>query len=82
MRFIAAIQKLPADKLVTVLDFISFLNSKYSQTLPVRGSANAILYALERVGPLHVENGELDVLLADIEAMREHDRDSRGARSA
>lgn len=75
---VAAIQELPADKLVAALDFIGFLNSKYGQTLPTRGSADAIVHVLEHVGPLQFERGELDMLLADIEDMRTHDRDSCG----
>lgn len=77
-RLVAAMQELPIDKLLTVLDFASYLQSKYSQRRPERGSAEAILHALEQSGPLQFEPGELDVLLADIERMRETDLEAHG----
>lgn len=75
---IVVVQELSVDKLLEVLDFASYLHSKYSSQPPERGSAEAILQALERTGPLQFEPGELDALLADIERMRaidlaEHD---------
>jgi hypothetical protein len=72
-RLVAAIQELPSDKLLTVLDFVGYLQSRYSQQRPERGSAEAILHALEQSGPLQFEPGELDALLAEIEHMRETD---------
>ncbi len=70
---VAAVQELPADKIIQVLDFVDYLQSKYNQRRPERGSAEAILQALERSGPLQFEPGELDALLTDIERMREMD---------
>jgi hypothetical protein len=50
-----------------VIDFASYLRSKYVPDAPQRGSAAAILQALEEVGPLQFESGELDSLLDDIQ---------------
>ncbi len=41
-----------------------------------RGSAEAVLEALEQVGPLQFAPGELDALLAEIQTMREMDLES------
>ena len=70
-RLVAAVQDFPTDKIFVVLDFVGYLHSKYSQRHPERGSAEAIMQALEEVGPLQFEPGELDALLADIERMRD-----------
>ncbi len=40
---------------------------------PRRGSVEAVLQALEQVGPLQFAPGELDTLLAEIQTMREMD---------
>lgn len=60
----AAVRDLPADKVAEVLDFAAYLRDKYGQDCPKRGSAEAILDALDEVGPLEFEPGELDSLLA------------------
>jgi hypothetical protein len=63
---------LPAEKVQTLMDFAYYLHQRYA-SYPRRGSAEAILEVLERVGPLQFEEGELDALLKDIEAMRQLD---------
>lgn len=65
-RLVATIQELPAERAAEVLDFASYLHSRYARTTPERGSAQAILRVLEDVGPLEFAPGELDALLADI----------------
>jgi len=77
-RLIAAVQELPIEKVETILDFVSFLQSQYSQRLPERGSLEAVLQALEQVGSLQFDPGELDSLLTDIEHMRETDLAEHG----
>lgn len=64
--------ELPADKVQEVVDFASYLRQRYTSTLQ-RGSAGAILQALEKTGPLEFEEGELNALLHEIEAMRQMD---------
>ncbi len=68
---------LPEEAVQEVYDFAAFLHQRYASQ-PPRGSARAILQALEEVGPLEFEEGELDELLADIEAMRELDMSDSG----
>ncbi len=77
-RLIAAVRELPIEKVETILDFVGFLQSQYSRRLPERGSPEAVLQALEQVGPLQFEPGELDSLLTDIEHMRETDLAEHG----
>jgi hypothetical protein len=66
------IAELPLDKAQELMDFAHYLRQKYTPH-PQRGSAAAILETLEEVGPLQFEEGELDSLLNDIEAMRQMD---------
>lgn len=77
-KLVEAAQPLPEDKILVALDFVGYLQSKYSTRRPERGSAEAILEALERVGPLQFEPGELDQLLAEIEQMRLMDFEEHG----
>lgn len=63
---------LPVEKAQEVIDFAAYLQQQYAPH-PKRGSASAILGALEESGPLEFEEGELDMLLADLEAMRQLD---------
>ena len=77
-RLVAVVQELPEDKLLEVYDFADYLQRKYRPRHLERGSAKAILQALERVGPLQFEPGELDDLLTDIERMRAMDLDEHG----
>jgi hypothetical protein len=77
-QLVTVVQELPEDKLFEVLDFAAYLQNKYTTQHPEQGSAVAILQALERVGPLQFDPGELESLLADIERLRlmdleEHD---------
>jgi hypothetical protein len=66
------IAELPVDKIQEVLDFAHYLRLRYVSK-PERGSTTAILATLEDVGSLQFEEGELDSLLTDIEAMRQMD---------
>jgi len=72
----AAVQDLPPEKLLQVIDFASYLRSKYAPDTPQRGLSEAILQALEQVGPLQFAPGELDTLLAEIQTMREMDMET------
>ena len=69
---------LPPDKLMTLIDFAGYLQSHYGRQRPERGSPEAILQALERIGPLQFEPGELDQLLEEIEHMRLMDLEAHG----
>lgn len=60
---------LPQDKVQELMDFADYLRQKYTSN-PKRGSAEAILKALEEVGPLQFEEGEFEMLMQDIEDMR------------
>ena len=75
-RLVAAVQDLPPDKILQVIDFASYLRSKYAPDSPQRGSSEAILQALEQAGPLQFAPGELDTLLAEIQMMREMDMET------
>ena len=77
-QLIAAVRELPVEKIATLLDFVGYLQSQYSQRIPERGSPEAVLHALEQVGPLEFAPGELDALLTDIEHMRETDLAEHG----
>jgi hypothetical protein len=58
---------LPAEKVQALMDFAHY--ERYASQSH-RGSADAILEGLERVGPLQFEEGELDILmLEEIEAI-------------
>jgi len=72
----AAVQDLPHEKILQVIDFAGYLRSKYVPDAPRRGSARAVLQALEQVGPLQFTPGELDTLLAEIQTMREMDMET------
>ena len=54
------------------MEFAYFLR-RSNATHPQHGSADAILDALTVVGPLQFEEGELETLLEEIEAMRQLD---------
>lgn len=59
---------LPAEKVQALMDFAHYLPQRYASQ-PHCGSAAAILEGLERVGSLQFEEGELDMLLEEIEAI-------------
>jgi hypothetical protein len=61
------VAELPTEKVQELLDFAYYLHQRYTPH-PQRGSATAILDTLQEVGALQFEEGELDALLADIEA--------------
>jgi hypothetical protein len=73
---VEAVRDLPREKVLQVIDFADYLRSKYMPDAPQRGSAEAVLQALEQVGPLQFAPGELDTLLAEIRTGREMDFDS------
>ncbi|MBC8262759.1 MAG: hypothetical protein H8E47_01360 [Anaerolineales bacterium] len=84
-RLAAAVQDLPPEKILQVIDFAGYLRSRYTPDAPQHGSSEAILQALEQVGSLQFAPGELDTLLAEIQTMREMDTEtddelSRGKR--
>ena len=74
----AAVRDLPPEKILQVIDFADYLRSKYAPGAPQRGSSEAILQALEKVGPLQFAPGELKTLLAEIQTMREMDSETHG----
>ena len=63
---------LPFEKAQALMDFAHYLRQRYTPQ-PPRGSASTILEKLAEIGPLQFEEGELEMLLADIEAMRQMD---------
>ncbi|MCZ2112706.1 MAG: DUF2281 domain-containing protein [Anaerolineae bacterium] len=67
---------LPEEKAQEVVDFAAYLRRQYT-TATERGSARAILNALDEEGPLLFAEGELDSLLAELEAMRQLDLSDR-----
>ncbi len=77
-QLVEAVQPLSDDKILTVIDFAGYLQSEYNKRQTARGSAEAILQALERVGPLQFEPGELDQLLDEIDQMRLMDMEEHG----
>jgi hypothetical protein len=66
------VAELPDEKAREVFDFAAYLHRQYAQQ-PGRGSARAILRALGEGGPLEFDDGELDALLAELEALRQLD---------
>lgn len=54
-----------------MIDFADDLRTKYAADVPQRGSAEVILQALEQTGPLQFAPGELDTLLAEVQALRD-----------
>jgi hypothetical protein len=74
-RLAEAVRDLPRENILQVIDFADYLRSKYVPSAPQRGSAEAVLQALEQVGPLQFAPGELDALLAEIRTGREMDMD-------
>jgi len=81
-RLATAVQDLPHEKILQVIDFAGYLRSRYAPDAPQRGSAEAVLQALEQVGPLRFAAGELDTLLAEIQTMREMDLETYDELSA
>jgi hypothetical protein len=81
-RLEAAVRGLPHEKILQVIDFAGYLRSKYASDAPQRGSSEAILEALEQIGPLQFAPEELDTLLAEIQTMREMDMETDDELSA
>jgi hypothetical protein len=69
-RLLRAVQDLPDDKIGEAIDFVEYLQAKYGQRQPPRGSAEGIAKAFAEFGPLEFEPGEFDALLADMERSR------------
>jgi hypothetical protein len=72
-RLATAVRGLSPARVRQVIDFADYLRTKYTSEVPRRGSPEVILQALEQTGPLQFAPGELDALLADIQALREMD---------
>ena len=72
-RLIATVQDLPIDHVQSVLDFADYLHTKFGQHQPVRGSAEAVIQAIQQAGPLMFETGELDQILVDIDRLHNLD---------
>ncbi len=64
--------ELPSEKAQELVDFAYYLHQRFTSH-PQRGSAAAILETMSEVGPLEFEEGELVLLLDEIEAMRSLD---------
>jgi hypothetical protein len=75
-RLATAVRGLPPARLRQVIDFADYLRMKDSSSQPQRGSAEAILQALEQTGPLQFAPGELDALLMEIQSMRDMDMEA------
>jgi len=73
-QLVEAVEELPTEKVYEVIDFVGYLQNKYNQQKPARGSAEALLDALDKHA-LVFDPGELDALLADIDRMRDLDTD-------
>lgn len=72
MNLEALLAELPEEKTREVIDFAAFLHQQYAQPFR-RGSAGAIMQALDEVGALEFDAGELDTLLDDLESFRQLD---------
>ncbi len=69
-QLVAVAQEISEEQLLAVIDFTEYLKSKDRSRHPEQGSAEAILQALDRIGPLQFDPGELDILLTEIEHQR------------
>jgi hypothetical protein len=81
-RLITAVRGLPLARVRQVIDFADYLRTKYTADVPRRGSPEVILQALEQTGPLQFAPGELDALLAEVQALREMDVENNDQLSA
>lgn len=66
---VSLVQELPSAQLVAVSEYARGLQTG----VPPRGTAQALIEALTHTGPLQFEPGQLDHLLAEIEALRQLD---------
>jgi len=66
-QLVEAARELPESQLLAVLDFATYLQSRYGRHRPERGSPEALR---PHAGQWQFEPGELDRLLAEIEQMR------------
>ncbi len=76
------VRDLSPENIRQVLDYADYLRNKSRISTPPRGSAQALLLALEQVGPLAFAPGELEARLAEIQTMREMDRQNNDRLSA
>ncbi|MGC9393765.1 MAG: hypothetical protein ACP5J4_02790 [Anaerolineae bacterium] len=81
-RLVTAVRGLPPTRVRQVIDFADYLRTKYAADVPQRGSAEVILQALDQTGPLQFAPGELDALLAEVQALREMDVETNDQLSA
>jgi hypothetical protein len=72
-QLMALAEDLPPAQIAALADFAGYLLSKHQRVHPRRGSAEALLAALQKFGPLQFEPGELDAILKEIEQARELD---------
>ena len=81
-RLLEVVEALPSEQVNEVLDFAGYLESQYRRQTPPRGSADAIIAALEKTGPLLFDPGEMESLLTEIAGARESDMEEHGDVSA
>ena len=72
-RLVAAVQELPEEQVAEVLDFASYLRTRYESHPAESGSAQAILRVLDSGGALQFDPGELDLILTEIDHARDSD---------
>ncbi len=75
-RLVAVVQASHEDRVAEVLDFASYLRTKYEYIGPADGSAKILLTMLDSGGALQFNPGELDTILAEIDRARDNDRDA------
>lgn len=75
-RLVAVVQASHEDQVAEVLDFASYLRTKYEHTGTADGSAKILLTVLDSGGALQFDPGELDTILAEINQARDNDRDA------
>lgn len=69
---------LPPEQIEALADFAEYLRAKYPSEKPERKTTETIIEALERVGPLEFEPGELEAILAEIQQMRDRGFEEHG----
>lgn len=75
---IANVHDLSNEQIEILTEYAKDLRLHSVSQEPERGTPEAILQALEAIGPLQFEEGELDRLLAEIEDLRQLDLDRDG----
>ena len=77
-QLIAVVQELPREQIAEVSNYAKELRHQNDRGVPEPGSMAAIIEAMKAAGPLEFEEGELESLLAEIEAMRDLDMEEHG----